>query len=72
MQAPARVSSRRALLTTGFGTATQRRRPFSDSSKQIRDAYILSAARTPTAKVKPIAFSITLPYVALHTHVENC
>jgi hypothetical protein len=53
----------------------QRRRPFSVStptSKQIRDAYILSAARTPTAKVKPITFSITLPYIALHTRVENC
>ncbi|KAN0084819.1 Thiolase, N-terminal domain containing protein [Elaphomyces granulatus] len=61
MQAPARVSSRRALLTTGFGTATQRRRPFSDSSKQIRDAYILSAARTPTAKFNGSFATIPAP-----------
>ncbi|OXV09537.1 hypothetical protein Egran_02700 [Elaphomyces granulatus] len=64
MQASARVSSRRALLTTGFGTATQRYRPFSVStptSKQIRDAYILSAARTPTAKFNGSFASIPAP-----------
>ena len=57
----ARATSRSGLLT-GFRTATQRRRSFSVSTstnKQIRDAYILSAARTPTAKVKPIASSVS-------------